>query len=55
MAESKYLAISNPNQPHIDRIFEQIDTLLEQAQKLDVDPLRVTLAMKYFSGKYGTS
>jgi len=48
-----FKAESNPNQPRLDRLFQQIEELLQEAQTLDVDPMRVKLAMKYFSGKYG--
>lgn len=56
MAQPKkyYVAEKNPNQPRHDQIFQQIESLLEEAQRLEVDPMRVTLAMKYYSGKYGT-
>lgn len=47
------IAERNPNQPRHDRIFQQIESLLEEAKTLEVDPMRVTLAMKYYAGKYG--
>lgn len=51
--KKEFIATPHPNRSELDSIFDSIESLIQAATSLGVDPMRVKTALDYWRGKYG--